>query len=54
MKTGDIPLKIYLNQSFDCRSSFIGYKLIAVTLDLAMINIRDFAMEEAIAELHEM
>lgn len=34
--------------------SFIGYKLIAVTLDLAMINIRDFAMEEAIAELHEI
>lgn len=34
--------------------SYIGYKLIAVTLDLTILNTRDFAMDEAIAELHEI
>ncbi|MEO5582932.1 MAG: TonB-dependent receptor [Saprospiraceae bacterium] len=34
--------------------SFIGYKLIAATIDLAVLNIKDFTLEESIAELHEI
>ncbi|MEP7320678.1 MAG: TonB-dependent receptor [Saprospiraceae bacterium] len=34
--------------------SLIGYKLISVTVDLAMISIKDFTLEESVAELHEI
>lgn len=34
--------------------SLIGYKLIAATIDLAVLSIKDFTMEESIAELHEI
>jgi iron complex outermembrane receptor protein len=34
--------------------SFIGYKLISETIDLSIISIRDFEMEEAINELNEV
>ncbi|HMG15854.1 MAG TPA: TonB-dependent receptor, partial [Saprospiraceae bacterium] len=34
--------------------SFLGYKLIAQTIDLTISNRMDFSMEESVAELHEI
>ena len=34
--------------------SYVSYKLIVETIDLSLISIKDFELEESVAELHEV